>query len=190
MIFRITHLLIIVGLALSIAGGVKAIPTNKAAEISDGRSLRKGAAILFLIGYIVNLGLAVLAFLRIRDAWDGDRKIIYAAVASMPFLFVRLIYTVIVSFDTTSSTFNAFSPNIYAQAFMQITMEFIVFGIYLAAGLTVPSTKEAPRIHEESHGLVGGLLARRSGRAFRKDTERNAAYGDAEMGTIPAQRTH
>jgi hypothetical protein len=34
------------------------------------------------------------------------------------------------------------TPNIYIQAFMQILMEFIAFGIFLAAGLTSQSLKE------------------------------------------------
>jgi low temperature requirement protein LtrA len=172
--FTFTHLVIIAGLALSIAGGIKSIPTNKPDEISNGVILRKAASILLLFAYLVNLALSALGVVRLREAYDGDRKIIYAAAISMPFLLLRTLYAVVVAFDTHSTTFNAFRPNIYAQAFMQTVMEFIVWGIYLAAGLTSPKMKPASHIDGEGQ--------------HHKSTVHDEGLEEAELGTIPASR--
>jgi len=175
--FQLARLLTLVGLALAIAGGVEAIPTNSASEISTGTSLRKAASILLLVVFLIGLAVSGIVVLRINSAWEGDRRIIQAVLASLPFIFVRTIYYVILTFDSHSKTFNAQSPNVYVQAFMQILMEFFAFGIFLAAGLVSPSTKTAPY----EHGHEGQQMS-------ANKPAKNYAMGEPELGTIPARR--
>jgi len=165
------HLATIAGLALAIAGGVESIPTNTADEISTGITLRKAGSIVLLIVLLVAVAFAVLLFLRKSSAWHGDRKIIYAAVAASPFILVRAIYLILVSFDSKSKTFNTQDPNIFAQAFLQIVMEFIAFAIFLAAGLTSPSIKNG------RENIATTYAKAREGSPNHQ--------GDAELGTIP-----
>jgi hypothetical protein len=139
----------IVGLALSIAGSVKAIPTNSASEISDGVTLRKVGTILLLVVYITNACIIASIIPRLHKIWDGDRKLFYAVTAALPFLAIRVIYSMCISFDSHSKTFNSFTPSVYAQAFMQIVMEFFVWALLLAAGLASPSMKDAPHTRHE-----------------------------------------
>lgn len=168
------HLATIVGLALAIAGGVKSIPTNTADEISTGIALRKAGAIVLFIVFIVAAAYSGYLFTRKNSVWHGDRTILYAAVAASPFIFIRAIYLILVAFDSTSKTFNTQSPNIYAQAFMQIVMEFIAFAIFLAAGLTSPSIANG----REEKDVVNYAKA-------REGTPNQQA--DAELGTIPSR---
>jgi hypothetical protein len=137
-------LIILVGLALSIAGGVEAIPGNTDAEISSGVTLRKAASILLFVAFFVLATAAARAFTMLKQTWTGDRTIVYAAAFSLPFLFVRALYYVILTFSTGSTLFNAYKPNVFVQAFMQVLMEFIVFGLYLAAGLKSRKMEDAP----------------------------------------------
>jgi hypothetical protein len=137
-------LIILVGLALSIAGGVEAIPGNTSSTISSGISLRKAASILLFIAFFILAAAAARAFIMIKQTWTGDRTIVHVAAISLPFLFIRSLYYVILTFDTESALFNAYKPNIFVQAFMQVLMEFIVFGLYLAAGLKSPKMEDAP----------------------------------------------
>lgn len=177
--YQLTHLVVIVGLALAIAGGVESVPTNTASEISTGRTLRKAGVILLLVVFLVNAAIAVFTITRISQAWVGDKKLVYAAVACLPFLLVRVVYSICTAFATGSHIFNAQTPNVYVEAFMQIVMEWIVWSIFLAAGLTSPSSKEAPY----SHGSGSQLLPRR----FTNRSAPAKENGDAEMGTVPAQ---
>jgi hypothetical protein len=175
-IFLGAHLIILVGLGLSIAGGIKAIPSNPAAEISSGVTLRKAASIMLLLGFLILTAATVRAFTMIRQAWSGDRLIIYAAALSLPFLFIRAMYYVVLTFDTKSAVFNAFKPNIFVQAFMQVLMEFVVFGLYLAAGLKSPSSKDAP--HAPKKGEFPKAYSHLG----------NGDIGEAELASMPTSR--
>jgi hypothetical protein len=165
------HLATIVGLALAIAGGVESISTNSANEISTGITLRKAGAIILFVVFLVAAAFCFFLFTRKSLVWHGDRKLVYATVAASPFIFIRAIYLILVSFDSKSKSFNPSSPNIFAQAFMQIVMEFIAFAIFLAAGLTSPTIKDGR--YEEKMGYAKARGASPS------------QIGDAELGNIP-----
>jgi hypothetical protein len=152
-------------------------PTNKPNEISTGETLRKVSAILLLVGWLVSLGMNVLFVLRLHSVWEGDRPLVYFGLAAEPFLLVRLIYLIVICFATNSKTFNPFSPNIWVQAFMQVLMEFIVFILFITAGMITPSVKN-------TSGTSGRLLGRRQlPRQGQSTYER-----DTELGTLPARR--
>jgi hypothetical protein len=175
--FRITHLILIAGLALAIAGGVMINPTNSASEISTGNTLRKVSSILLLVGWLISLGINALLMGRLRYVWHGDRPLVLFGLAAEPFLAVRLAYLVALSFSTTSSkTFNVFSPNIWVQAFMQVTMEFIAFILFVTAGIITPGIKNTPTDTRDSNTRVPAQ-------------PKYGEYGqDTELGTIPARR--
>jgi hypothetical protein len=170
--FRLIHLGTLVGLALAIAGGIEAVPGNSASEIKTGTSLRKASSIILLLIFLALAAFTVQLSARKNTAWHGDRVIIYAAIASIPFILVRAIYFILVTFDGHSKNFNPYSPNIYVQAFMQILMEFIAFLIFLAAGLT-------------SQSLKAGREAQQTAPHKARD---NSSIGDAELGQYPAAR--
>jgi len=176
--FQLTHLTTIIGLALAIAGGVESVPTNTASDIHTGQSLRKAGIILLLVVFLASAAIAAFTIRHIRDAWEGDRKIAYAAVACLPFLLVRVIYSLCTAFANHSTIFNSQAPNVYVQAFMQIVMEWIVWSIFLAAGLTSPKNSEAPY----SQGQGAELPAR-----YNNKSEAEPSYqsnGQAERGNV------
>lgn len=181
-VFQLSHLVIIIGLALTIAGSVEAIPTNSASEISSGRTLRKAGIILLLIAFIANAAITAFTLFRIRQAWAGDRKLVYAVALSLPFLLVRVIYSVCIAFATHSKTFNAQAPNVFVQAFMQVLMEFIIWTILLVGGLLSPSTKEAPYSHGSGIEILPGRNSNKTVPAYQP------SYRQEEMGTAPARR--
>jgi hypothetical protein len=74
----------------------------------------------------------------LKGVHAGDRVLVWVALASVPFLFVRLLYLVLIAFDSKNPDFDVSSPNVYIQAFMQIFMEFIVFALYVTGGLIAP----------------------------------------------------
>lgn len=172
--FRITHLILIVGLILAIVGGVDIIPTNSANEISTGTSLRKAGSILLLVGWLISLGMNVLFLFRLRHIWEGDRPLVYFGLASEPFLLVRLIYLLALCFATNSKVFSTFDPNIWTMAFMQVVMEFIVFIFYCCAGIITPGIRETTEHDHAGDGPWPG---------------RGSKHGqDSELGVIPGRR--
>jgi hypothetical protein len=174
--FRIVHLATIAGLALAIAGGVQSNPTNSQDTINSGLNLRKGGAILFLLSFLAQAFIACLSLVRISHAWEGDRKIIHAAVASLPFLSIRMIYLLFVNFDSSSKLFSPYASNIYVQAFMQICMEFIVFILFVSAGLASPSLKGAANT---------GHIARQAQVGYKPAPKRPS--DDTELGYLTAR---
>lgn len=143
-IFRGISLLAVVSLVLAIIGGVYSTETNPG-KVSTGHSLMKAASVLFLAIYLILAGIAIFSFLRKSYALMGERKLVDAAVAALPFLLVRVVYTVIVSFSTSpSSIFYFRSVNVYVSAFMQFLMEAFTVVIFIVAGLLTPKREERP----------------------------------------------
>jgi hypothetical protein len=167
----------IVGLALGIVAGIKSIPTNDASEIASGGTYRKVAAVLLFLSAVINILLDLFLVARIRQAWEGDRIIIYCTTAAAPFLLVRVIYTMLVAFDH-SPKFNYTSVDVYVQAFMQSLMEFIIFALYCAGGVLATSMKGG--VH--GHGQGSELL---KGKQYSHDSRYD--NGQQELGHIPAR---
>lgn len=68
----------------------------------------------------------------------------------MPFLFIRLLYSVISAFDNTSSVFNPITGSVIVLAVMAVIEEFIVVLLYLGAGFLISDIQ-----HEQvQHGVL------------------------------------
>ena len=136
------HILILVGLVLAIYGGVKLFDSSSGSA-SNGLSYSKAAVIILLFVLIALSGFTIVIFAtRIRHALDGERQIVFACLASIPFLLIRIIYSIIVYFDWGSSVFSFLSTRnaaVIVQAIMSVAMEFIVVTVYLAAGFAAPA---------------------------------------------------
>lgn len=126
-------------------------------DLNSGNHLREGAAILLLVVYVLLYAITASCFFKMRAIYEGDRRLVYAALAAAPFLLVRLIYSVCSAFDSHSKLFGFQSANVYVMAFMQYLMEFIVVTIFLAAGLTVPALKGMQTQQESSGWQMGNL---------------------------------
>jgi hypothetical protein len=138
-------------------------------------TLRKAAAILLLVGWAISLAMNGLFLGRLRYVWEGDRPLVYFGLAAEPFILVRIIYLIITAYDSHSKLFNPFAPNVYVQAFMQITMEFIAFILFCSAGIVTPGIKNTPTHPNNQMGALPGRQQQKYGE------------GDTELGTIPAR---
>ncbi|KAF2457651.1 hypothetical protein BDY21DRAFT_30704 [Lineolata rhizophorae] len=144
--FSIMHLIGLVTLILSIYGGVKMGDSDNPANGGDddeSSKYRKVVSILLLVLYLLIVGLTVLCTIRLRHAFPGDRSLVFAVLAALPFLLVRVIYSIIVAFSNIGSDFYILDVNIWAKAFMQYTMEFIIVAFLVAAGFATDKVKKA-----------------------------------------------
>jgi hypothetical protein len=80
--------------------------------------------------------------MQMRHIMDGEQRLVFASLAVTPFLIVRIIYALIVDFDTNSTLFSLTSRHdaaVVVCAVMSAAMEFAVVSIFLAAGLAMPA---------------------------------------------------
>lgn len=140
-IFLPIQLASLIALVLAIIGGTDQSASNPS-KVDTGRTLNRVAVILFLAIWAGLSGITILTYTRIRWVLSTERKLLYAAMISIPFLLIRVAYSLAVGFSSSkSSPFYTWNVNVWAQAFMQFFMEVIVMIIYVAAGLMTPKAQ-------------------------------------------------
>lgn len=141
-VFRPMQLVLLVALILAIVGNTD-FGSDDPEKVKNGATLAKAGAMLFFVIWLALVALTAWTFLHIRSVLEGERKLLFACVAAMPFLLVRMIYTVAVGFtSSTSSPFYRLGVSVWIQAFMQFAMEGIVVLLFIAAGLATPEDQQ------------------------------------------------
>jgi hypothetical protein len=149
----------LVALILGIVAGVNSSST-KPSDISSAKTERKAAAILLFVSAIFSSGMAIWFLAHLRRVFKTDRIMTILAAASTPFLLVRIVYVMLLAFDKDPK-YSSRTPNIYVQTFMQALMEFIVVGMYLAAGLLCAPI--GPDDHQRGRGVELALPGKHRG---------------------------
>jgi hypothetical protein len=94
--FRITQLGITIALILSIVGGTSSISST---GVYNVQTTSKASILLYIVCY---LALALMALLTLRNTFyltSGETRIMWAVFVALPLLLVRLIYSLLVTFD-------------------------------------------------------------------------------------------
>lgn len=136
-LLEMLHLPIMLALILAIVGGTR-ISSSDSSKQSSGESFEKAGAIIFLVSYLAVVAFAVLTMTDSRNLPQGEKRILYAVLGSLPLLAVRLLYSLLVDF-ANNKTFNIVDGNPTVQLCMAIIEEFIVTVFFLAAGLVAPA---------------------------------------------------
>jgi hypothetical protein len=100
-LIQLIQIPVVVGLVLCIIGGTDG-SSMTASEAKKGISLTKAGVVVFAVAYVV---LAALLALTARDAGEaprGEKRLYWVIVAAMPFLAVRLLYSLIALFGHDS----------------------------------------------------------------------------------------
>lgn len=138
--FRAVSLVSLAALIVAIVGGVKESHSNPS-SIQTGRNLLSIASVLWLAMLLILAAATTFTFFYRSHVLPAERKLVYVGLASLPFLLVRIIYTVIVAFAHPGSDFYFSNTNIRAEAFMQFLMETIVITLFIVAGLLTPKVE-------------------------------------------------
>jgi hypothetical protein len=136
-VFRPLHLAALAGLVIAIVGGVDEQHTD-ASDYHTGRALIKAAAIIFLAIYI---GLALITLytgMNKTYILSNEWNLMRGCILALPFMLVRIIYTICAAFSSKGSIFFFADVNVYVSAFMQFLMEAIVVSIFVVAGMLTP----------------------------------------------------
>ena len=131
--------LVCAAVALAIVAACK-LYSSDADTASDGQDFQKAAIIVYLVTFLLLAALAAFTAMKRQHIYGGEQRLLWAALLSLPFLLIRIIYSICAAFDNSSTTFSLISDAhtpVAVWAIMSVLMEFIVVSIYLAAGLTL-----------------------------------------------------
>ena len=145
-----------VALILAIVGGSNQASASGHPSTS-GRTQTRVAVIIFVAMFFIQSIITIFTFANIRIVSRGDKQIYVAVALSIPFLLVRLIYSLLAAFDTSSSTFSLTVGNVIIEAFMSVLEEFVIVILYLAAGIIAPKLAKGdihPELHLEARGAT------------------------------------
>ncbi|KAL1894922.1 hypothetical protein Sste5346_005609 [Sporothrix stenoceras] len=146
-ILRLLQLLVLVGLILSIVGGTSMSSTvgdelNKGETISyTVNSESKAGIALMIIGYVLLLLSALVISTKLGAIVDGEKRLLLAVFVVLPFVFVRLLYSILSAFDSSNANFRQFGGSTsagYVVLGMCTVMEIISVIIFEVVGMTLP----------------------------------------------------
>ncbi|KAI9758275.1 MAG: hypothetical protein M4579_003134 [Chaenotheca gracillima] len=145
-IFYALHVAILVGLVLSIVGGTDQFNFSNPSEVSTGRTLVKAGICIFMANFLVLSAIAVYTMLQVCKAGTlaaaGEKRIMLIVLASIPFLMVRLIYSMITAFSSSGSTVFSLTSTattaVVVRAVMAFLEEFATEALYIGAGFLAP----------------------------------------------------
>ena len=96
------------------------------------------------MAYVGTVGVSLITAMSLRELPMGEKRIVYAVLAALPLIAVRLLYSLLADF-ANNSTFNILFGNATVQLCMAIIEEMIVVVFFLVAGLLAPSFKSSPQ---------------------------------------------
>lgn len=136
-IFNLLASVPIAGLVLEIIGVIDLSTSTDPSKVAHAETLLRAAIIIFFVVFVVLVAVTILTFFSFRSISPGERRILYAVTFSIPFLFVRILYSLLEHFNT-GTTFGLSTGNVVIQACMATIEECIVVALYLTAGVLAP----------------------------------------------------
>ena len=133
---RLAELLITVGLILSIVGGINAGTDFSKTGVYKTQTLSKVGLALFIAAFGILCAITAVLSQSIRHAEEGEKRILFAVAASLPFLLVRLLYSVLAVFAKEKS-FSLFNGNVTILLCVALLEEAVIVAIYEGVGLTL-----------------------------------------------------
>lgn len=152
-----------IALVLTIVGGTKAGTAKSASDLNSANNLRHIGVIIFVVLFFLVCALTGFFWGNLDMVMKNRRKLLLAITISLPFLAVRILYSVLSSYAPTTipgsppsppnslSKFNSVTGDWGIYLFMAVIMEFIVVLTYTITGILTPlkndyaagSTKDA-----------------------------------------------
>lgn len=142
-ILRLVHILIIVAIALGITGGLNRAPHSDGTpgdKYDDGATELKVSSILLLVAFL-GICAGTAFFFPSRSSLPVQQKtIIVYIVAALPLLLLRVIYSLLSSFNLSTTkqkktdTWNMFTGSVAAYVVMAMLTQIGVVVLYTVGG--------------------------------------------------------
>lgn len=152
-ILRLLGILSTVALVLTITGGVKigsnATPNGDVSQINSGNNFRHIGVILFAIQFVCTVLVTFFVWAHYHLILRYRRILLKAITLSLPFLAVRVLYSVLSAYaplgipgvtsgSPSLANFNSTRGSFTIWVVMSPIMEFVVIVIYVSVGLATP----------------------------------------------------
>ncbi|PSN59399.1 hypothetical protein BS50DRAFT_230816 [Corynespora cassiicola Philippines] len=146
-ILLLLHVPLIISLILIIAGGID--PDSREGRTFAATESTKAGISLYLACFVALIWSTTVIASRLYLANSFEVKILTTVVLSLPFFLVDVVYMMCFAFESHfgGGDFNVISGKVTLQLSMQVVMEFLITGLYLALGLGLPD--KAARLREQ-----------------------------------------
>ncbi|EJD04248.1 uncharacterized protein FOMMEDRAFT_84119 [Fomitiporia mediterranea MF3/22] len=149
---RLIHLAVTAAMVLSIVGAVKSNTTDSG-EKQTASTLRKVGGILFAATFVAIILVHLVFWQAQRDLMKYQKTLLKGISCALPFLAIRVLYSVLSAFSPPASfgslgspsgstsglaKFNSITGSWQLFLVMAVIMEFIVVATYIFFGLRLP----------------------------------------------------
>lgn len=144
------HIPLLISLILIAAGGID--PESQETSTFAATGSTKAGIAIYCACFIVLIWATTTIAARLYLATPMEVKILTTVVLSLPFFLVDVVYMMCFAFENLlgSQKFNVISGSVTLQLCMQVIMEYIIVGLYLALGLELPD--KAARLRDQLMG--------------------------------------
>ncbi|KNG45430.1 cytochrome p450 [Stemphylium lycopersici] len=153
-ILLMVHIPLIISFILIVAGGID--PDSRDGPTFAATEATKAGVSLYLACFLVLIWSTTVISARLYLADRDEVRILTTVVLSLPFFVVDVVYMMCFAFERWAvddfegwqhMRFNVISGSVTIQLCMQVIMEWIIVGLYLALGLELPS--KAARLRQQ-----------------------------------------
>ena len=165
--FRLIQLLISVGLILCIVGGTSS--TSSTGKYVPQTTTKVGV-VLYLLALVAIFFITVVVTQKLSNAPSRDKWLAWAVIIAIPFVSVRLIYSLISVF-AHNRHFNLLTGSVVIHVFMALLEEMAVVVVYLAVGWkaeALTSSTQGPIAGRAWKGSLAGGNGGQAGHGRRK----------------------
>ena len=154
----------LIGLIFCIIGGSNSASSSNITKVDR---MTKAGIILYLIAFAAICLMTVYLATRRLQIENGEKRLVLAVAFSLPFLFVRLIYSSIASLGH-SSRFNIVNGSVTVLLVMAVLEEFVIVVTYLVTGLSlqvIAKRESLPTVADQASRHDDGGVPSRSARS-------------------------
>lgn len=138
---KFVELILLVSMILGIVGGTNAAGDySKTGHFQPG-SLNKVGTGLMIAAWALTVVATIMTSFSISHAEHGEKRLIVAIAFSLPFLAVRLVYSIFSTF-TTNKHFNLLTGSPTVLLCVALIEEFIVVVLFEGVGLTLAKVEK------------------------------------------------
>ncbi|KAF7899894.1 hypothetical protein EAF00_004230 [Botryotinia globosa] len=134
---KLIEILTLVGLILGIVGGLNASDTYTSTGKWVPGTESKVSNVLFIVSFVAIIATTILTSFSISHAENEEKRILLGVTIALPFLFVRLLYSVLSTFVSHYSKFNALNGSFTVLLCMDLLEELLIVVVYLTIGVTL-----------------------------------------------------
>jgi hypothetical protein len=179
---KMVELLVTVGVILGIVGGINAGDQyDKTGKFVLGPENQAGTALLIVAFAFTVLGTVALLF-SISHSSKGERHIFWALAASLPFLFIRLIYSCLSTYSHKRK-FSLLGGSTTVLLCVALLEELAVVIIYESVGLTLKKQPKQDEEHLDFNSISMSSVTHGAKAAGRSATQSQSHEQDPKVGS-------